>query len=411
MAAKLTKTSTPGIFRRHAKTCSGRNKCDCSWVVVSRYKGKQHKTACRTKGDAVKLQAEQRTGEAKPSPAIKFEPFFEGWIKTYSGRTARGFSETSREEYDRSIRNHAVPEWGTWKLDDIDAPDVRSLFVKMRDDDATTSEIKKLRSSLSALFATAVEDGVLRSSPAQGIRIPAAPETEDEDEQEAKAMTREELGILLAALPEQHQLFFEFLAHTGLRIGEAAGLTWEHVDLGDKPKLRVREQVYRGKRKRLKTKGSRRDIPLSPQMAKRLLTHRAGNYQAGASPVFPSPGKLRRTEAGLPFPLSSQNFARDVLHPSREAVGMDWVTFHTFRHTCASLLFEAGRNVKQVQEWLGHSDPSFTLRRYVHLMDGGVGDAAFLDDKVVPAGATQRQQERPEKPQKDETPSTPEAAA
>jgi integrase len=59
-----------------------------------------------------------------------------------------------------------------------------------------------------------------------------------------------------------------------------------------------------------------------------------------------------------------------------------WVSFHTFRHTCASLLFEEGRNVKQVAEWLGHADPSFTLRTYVHLMDAGVGDADFLDRAV-----------------------------
>jgi hypothetical protein len=44
--------------------------------------------------------------------------------------------------------------------------------------------------------------------------------------------------------------------------------------------------------------------------------------------------------------------------------------------------FEAGRNVKQVQEWLGHADPGFTLRTYVHLMDAGVGDAEFLDQAV-----------------------------
>ena len=58
------------------------------------------------------------------------------------------------------------------------------------------------------------------------------------------------------------------------------------------------------------------------------------------------------------------------------------VSFHTFRHTCANLLFEAGRNVKQVQAWLGHADPGFTLKTYIHLMDAGVGDAAFLDDAI-----------------------------
>jgi integrase len=63
-----------------------------------------------------------------------------------------------------------------------------------------------------------------------------------------------------------------------------------------------------------------------------------------------------------------------------------WVSFHTFRHTCASLLFEAGRNVKQVADWLGHADPTFTLRTYVHLMDDGLGDADFLDAVMAPPG-------------------------
>lgn len=58
------------------------------------------------------------------------------------------------------------------------------------------------------------------------------------------------------------------------------------------------------------------------------------------------------------------------------------MSFHTFRHTCASLLFEAGRNVKQVQAWLGHADPGFTLKTYIHLMDAGVGSASFLDHAV-----------------------------
>jgi site-specific recombinase XerC len=61
---------------------------------------------------------------------------------------------------------------------------------------------------------------------------------------------------------------------------------------------------------------------------------------------------------------------------------MEWVSFHAFRHTCASLLFDAGRNVKQVSEWLGHADAAFTLRTYVHLMDAGVGDAGFFDEAV-----------------------------
>jgi site-specific recombinase XerC len=66
---------------------------------------------------------------------------------------------------------------------------------------------------------------------------------------------------------------------------------------------------------------------------------------------------------------------------------LPWVIFLTLRHTCATLLLAEGKNVKQVQEWLGHADPSFTLKEYIHLMDEGVGSAAFLDDAVAPAGS------------------------
>jgi integrase len=71
--------------------------------------------------------------------------------------------------------------------------------------------------------------------------------------------------------------------------------------------------------------------------------------------------------------------ARRVLDPATKKAGVPWVSFHIFRHTCASLLFAAGKTPKQVQTWLGHTDPAFTLRVYVHLLDDGLGDGDFLD--------------------------------
>jgi integrase len=62
-----------------------------------------------------------------------------------------------------------------------------------------------------------------------------------------------------------------------------------------------------------------------------------------------------------------------VLNPARKRAGLPWVGFHAFRHTCASMLFAEGRNVVQVQRWLGHHSAAFTLATYVHLLDGDVG--------------------------------------
>ena len=50
------------------------------------------------------------------------------------------------------------------------------------------------------------------------------------------------------------------------------------------------------------------------------------------------------------------------------------------------MLFEGGKNVRQVSEWLGHADPAFTMRTYVHLMDDGLGGADFLDQAVPSSG-------------------------
>lgn len=379
MAAKLEKTGTPGIYKRGSR-----------YVIVWEHRGRQHKESFRTMAEAREAKGKRHAGARRPSSRIGFEQYFSEWIESYAGRTSRGFSETTRPEYRRPIVDHAVGRWGTWRLADVEPGDVRDLFGQMRKDGKSTSAIKKLRAALSAMFATAVDDSVLRSNPVAGVRIPAARDAAPVDEK-PKALTRAELRLLLAAVPKDWLLFFEFLAHTGMRISEVIGLRWEHLDLGATPKVEVREQFYKGERKSLKSTSSDRDIPLSPGMAARLLARRRDEYRGPKTPVFAS---TRGTE------MQPANVYHRVLAPAAISVGFSeevegkdgeprkrsTVNFHRFRHTCASMLFEAGRNVKQVSEWLGHSDAGFTLRTYVHLMDAGVGDAAFLDDAVGPKG-------------------------
>jgi integrase len=116
------------------------------------------------------------------------------------------------------------------------------------------------------------------------------------------------------------------------------------------------------------------EVPLSAGLAERLRALRRDSYQGERAPVFATPAVRE---------LHPSNVSCRVLKPAARSVGLEWVSFHTFRHTCASLLFEAGKDVKQVQQWLGHADPAITLRTYVHLMDDGLGDVAFLDTAVA----------------------------
>ena len=68
-----------------------------------------------------------------------------------------------------------------------------------------------------------------------------------------------------------------------------------------------------------------------------------------------------------------------ILKPAAAAAGVPWASWQTLRHTCGSLLFRHGANAEQVQVWLGHHSPAFTLAVYVHLLDDDAPDASFFD--------------------------------
>ena len=63
--------------------------------------------------------------------------------------------------------------------------------------------------------------------------------------------------------------------------------------------------------------------------------------------------------------------------------GLRKITFHQLRHSCASMLVRAGVPMKQVQEWLGHSDFSTTANRYSHLEFDAKEDTAKAMEEIL----------------------------
>lgn len=187
MGQTMERTSIPGVFRRHGTQCNGK-RCSCPYVVVWRHRGRQVRQTFRTFAEAREAKGNREAGERRPVTRVRFGDYFDDWIGSYAGRTARGFSETTRAEYRRPIERYALPRWGSWRIADVEPADVRELFGDMRRRDATTAAIKKLKAALSAMFATAVEDGQVRSSPVQGVRVPLAAGDERESERDGQAL-------------------------------------------------------------------------------------------------------------------------------------------------------------------------------------------------------------------------------
>jgi integrase len=77
-------------------------------------------------------------------------------------------------------------------------------------------------------------------------------------------------------------------------------------------------------------------------------------------------------------PLQPSNFRQRVWDPALRLAGLDGESyrFHDLRHTCVSRLVAAGADVKLVQAVAGHANPLITLKRYSHLLDARVTEAA-----------------------------------
>ncbi len=150
--------------------------------------------------------------------------------------------------------------------------------------------------------------------------------------------------------------------HTGIRIGELCALRWSSISLKDRT-LRISATLQR---LRDTQEGGTRIVTGSPKSETSLrvipLTDSAAALCGRMQPRNPAAYVLTGTEAWMEPRALQYRLEKYV-----RACGLEGVHFHTLRHSCASLLLANGVPLKQIQEWLGHSDFSTTANIYAHL--------------------------------------------
>lgn len=365
MAAPLEKTRTPGVYKRGSR-----------YVVPYRVNGKQRWETFSTEGEARRAKAARQTdierGEFVERSRVTLHEYAREWVERYQGRGRRGFREETRAEYRRLLEQRILPAFPERRrLTEITPVEIAEWIGRLAEEIESDRTIRNILTPLRACLATAVREGILRTNPARDIDLPARVRIDDDDEGPVKAMTTGELSTLLALIPVGWQPLFQLLACTGLRISETLALEWRHVQLdGSEPCVRVRQRLVRGKIGAPKSRYGRRDVPIPHTVVQLLRQHRVGTeWIDDTDPVFAGRGGVR---------LDADNLRSRVLALAAEEADVSWVGFHAFRHTCASMLFAQGRNAVQVQRWLGHHSPAFTLATYVHLLDGDLGGALDL---------------------------------
>lgn len=160
-----------------------------------------------------------------------------------------------------------------------------------------------------------------------------------QQESEAKALSREELKILLNNLDGDIYYATAISAFTGLRRGEVFGLTWREINFTNNTIIVKRS--YDGPTKN----GKSRIIPLHPTLKKMLKKRKRDNSKESSRVI---------RVIDVDYHLKKV---------SMECLGKK-VNFHMLRHTFATLALEAKKSPKMVQQTLGHSKLSTTLDLY-----------------------------------------------
>jgi integrase len=424
MSARLDRTKTPGIYRRHRAGCDGEGRCACAYVVIYDARKASFPTLDEAREGKRLMQRERRLTKVHRKGLHATEPkdecplcvkdrerdarpllhaYAREWVERYQGTGGRGFREETRAEYRALLDAYALRFFPPETLLPDVWPKHISEFIAWlvkqpgRNGPLSDKSIRNALGPLRACMATAKREGDIPENPVVGAALPHRPRIED-DEDLPRPFPRiegqETMELVVGLVHADHRLMFELLAATGLRRSELLALEVRHLALdGLPPCVHVRQRTRWQKGcgqviGPLKSPHARRDLPIPLDLADRLRAHVAGRGEREL--LFASP------ETGRPY--DTRHLHLRVLKPACVEAGVPWAGFHTFRHTIASRMFAEGRTAVQVQHWLGHHSAAFTLATYIHLLDQD-----DLGGALEPRGK-EKARERPEMTANRESP-------
>lgn len=363
----------------------------------ARVEGKRQrfvKSGFRTRKEALTaggeaLHAYANGGATAPPSELSVSDFLDEWLEN-AIRLNRAPATYAR--YRDVCERRIKPAVGSFHLRALGAPALQAILNGMQGEGLRASTMRFTRSVMGAAMKYAVHPRkYLRESPAQHLTLPKAKEKPIVKD----AITVEVFNRIIQAFPRDSNLYLPAVIafYTGMRKSEVLGLTWDCVDL-ERRTITVERQLCKASSGwalgDLKTESSYRVIKIGQQLAKRLerqksraLRDRARLGELYTVYHMASDGGLVESYLGdvspLPvvFPVCVKSHGaiitpNNIEYCMRKIHGeleLPHVSFHTFRHTHATLLIEQGANIKSVSRRLGHSSVATTLETYAHVTD------------------------------------------
>lgn len=284
-----------------------------------------------------------------------YEQIYDLWYEEYK-ITVKASTLLKTE---RVFKNHIIPAFGNKPIQDIKPMDVQNQMNEWHK--------KLVRASMVMNYAGLVFDYAIRMqlislNPTKVIKKPVRKKSVTEDK-DMNFYDKDELKKFMAILENDNNfrayVYFRLLAFTGMRKGESLALKWSDINL-DKQTLYINKAVSRSATglyiQTPKTPSSIRRISIDDKTVS-ILRKYAEDAAEGL--VFQS------EDGGILSPAKPRKWYLVAMKKLPE--DFKQISIHGFRHTHASLLFEAGASIKDVQSRLGHSDIQTTMDVYTHV--------------------------------------------
>jgi len=325
----------------------------------------------KKRAEAILMDARRNFNPEEPKVMngdILFADYMEKWLDIIKSSVA----VPTFASYSTTVKKIVAPYFREKEvtLKNLTAKDIQEFYLRELER-VSASSVIHYHANIHKALKYAVKIDLIDVNPADKVERPK------KDRYVGSFYDADEVNALFeAAKGSKLELPILFGAFYGLRRSEAIGLKWDAIDF-DQNTITIRHTVTScdldGKRilvaaDTTKTKSSMRTLPLVPFMRERLLAlkdeQEDNRRLCGRSYIKDYIGYVCVNEIG---DLIKPHYVTESFPKLLKANGLRHIRYHDLRHSCASLLLANGVPMKQIQEWLGHSDFSTTANIYAHL--------------------------------------------